>query len=108
MAREAGWEKVQGKQNTIYRWYNLAMAICYPVPVSPVTAQIQKSFGECLRAERKKRELTQAEVAERAGISLNYEGDLERGLKMPSLEAVIRLAKALDLTVAQFMEKGGF
>lgn len=108
MAREFGREKVQGKQNTIYRWYNLAMVICYIVRVSPATAQIQKSFGECLRAERKKRELTQAEVAERAGLSLNYEGDLERGLKMPSLEAVIRLAKALDLTVAQLMERGRF
>ena len=108
MAGKIGRGKIQGKQNTIYRWYNLAAAICYLVCVSPATAQIQKSFGECLRAERKKRELTQAEVAERAGISLNYEGDLERGLKMPSLEAVIRLAKALDLTVAQLMEKGGF
>ena len=108
MVGKSGGGKVQSKQNTIYRWYNLAKVICYIVRVSPATAQIQKTFGECLRAERKKRELTQAEVAERAGLSLNYEGDLERGLKMPSLEAVIRLAKALNLTTAQLMEKGGF
>lgn len=108
MAGKIGGGKVESKQNTIYRWCNLAGTMCYAARVSQSTAQLQKAFGECLRAERQKRNLTQAEVAELAGISLNYEGDLERGKKMPSLEVVIRLAKALDLTATQLLEKGGF
>ncbi len=70
--------------------------------------QLQKSFGEFLREERKKRGLSQAEMAKLAGISTTYEGDLERGENMASLDIILRIAKAFDLTGAQLLEKGGF
>jgi transcriptional regulator with XRE-family HTH domain len=76
--------------------------------VSNKAIQLQKSFGEFLRAERKKRGLSQAHLAQLADISTTYESQLERGEKMASLDIILRLAKALDLTGAKFLEKGGF
>lgn len=36
-------------------------------------------------------------LAEKADLSVNYVGDLERGVKMPSLDAFIRIVEALDV-----------
>ena len=76
--------------------------------MSSKAIQLQKSFGQFLRAERKKRGLSQAELAKLAEISTTYESQLERGENMASLDIILRIAKALDLTGAQFLEKGGF
>ena len=36
-------------------------------------------------------------LAEKADLSVNYVGDLERGVKTPSLDAFIRIVEALDV-----------
>jgi transcriptional regulator with XRE-family HTH domain len=59
---------------------------------------LQRRFGESLRAARKEHGLSQEKVALEAEISLTYFGEVERGEKMPSLDVVLRLAKALGLT----------
>jgi len=53
--------------------------------------------GDQLRAERRRRGETQAEVAGRAGISVQYLSELERGRKDPSSEI---LAAAEGLAVS--------
>jgi transcriptional regulator with XRE-family HTH domain len=53
-------------------------------------------FGARLRELRQKRELRLEDVAETAHMSLTYLSDLERGLKVPSLTTIVRLAVALD------------
>jgi transcriptional regulator with XRE-family HTH domain len=70
-------------------------------------SQLQHIFGECLRGERKRQGLSQQKLADIAKISLTYEGELERGQKMPSLDVIVRLANALKLTAAQLLEKSG-
>ena len=35
-------------------------------------------------------------LAEKADLSVNYVGDLERGVKTPSLDTFIRIVEALD------------
>ena len=56
-------------------------------------------FGECLRRLRLDREWSQEQLAERAGVTLNYVGNLERGEQGPSLHILIRLARALSIDV---------
>jgi transcriptional regulator with XRE-family HTH domain len=65
--------------------------------------KLQKIFGETVRAERQARKLTQEQLAEKAELSLNFIGNLERGEKMPSLETVERLASALGLKGAELL-----
>lgn len=56
-------------------------------------------FGERLRELREKRELSLRSLADLAGMSYTYISDMERGLRVPSLTTIIRLAVALDCQV---------
>lgn len=61
------------------------------------------TLGERLRALRHKARLTQAKLAERADISCVYVNKLERGLAVPSLQVLHRLAKSLNTDVASLL-----
>lgn len=61
------------------------------------------TLGTRLRARRRGAGLTLAEVAERAGLSLPYVSNLERGRGNPTLDALRGLADALDTTVTALL-----
>ncbi len=56
------------------------------------------TIGKNLRTYRKQRNLTQEQLAERAGLSPNYIGILERGEKLPSLETLLTLLNQLNVS----------
>lgn len=56
------------------------------------------TIGKNLRTYRKQRNLTQEQLAERAGFSPNYIGILERGEKLPSLETLLTLLNQLNVS----------
>ena len=56
-------------------------------------------LGLSIRAERKKRGLTQAQLAEAADISISFIGHIERGTRVLSLETLVRLALALHCSL---------
>ena len=60
----------------------------------------QAIFGHCVRTARLKRGLTQAEVAELAGMNLTYLGKIENGEKNVTLDTVKKLATVLDLDLS--------
>lgn len=70
--------------------------------------QLPKRFGDAVRGVRIAAKLTQMTVAERADLTLNYVGEIERGEKLASLETVVRLASALSLSAAELMKKAGY
>lgn len=57
-------------------------------------AELVKQLGERLRKERLAQQLTQAEVAARAGIGINTVSNLEAGRNV-SFENVVRMAMLL-------------
>jgi transcriptional regulator with XRE-family HTH domain len=57
-----------------------------------------KLFGRRLRAVRKAAKLTQEDAAERASLNPKYLGQIERGEKRPSFDALMALAKALQVS----------
>lgn len=65
------------------------------------------TIGQRLRARRVELGLTLAEVAERAGLSLPYISNLERGRGNPTLEALGGLARALDIPLAGLVGEDG-
>ena len=69
-----------------------------PEPVEPLW---RTAAGDVLRAARHRREQTLVQVAARAGISVQYLSEIERGRKEPSSEVLAAVAGALDLTLAQ-------
>lgn len=54
-------------------------------------------FGKSLRRFRTERDWSQEKLAEQAGVTLNYVGNLERGEQGPSLHVLVRLARALEV-----------
>ena len=70
-------------------------------------AKLQRQLGSTVRAERQARQFTQQELAFEAGLSLTYVGEIERGQRMVSIDTLLRVARALDLTASQLLEKAG-
>ncbi len=58
-----------------------------------------KMLGERIRRERITQKITQETLAEKAGISVSFLGQIERGERKPSLETVVNIANSLGITV---------
>jgi transcriptional regulator with XRE-family HTH domain len=55
-------------------------------------------FGQCLRAIRLKRDLSQEELAGRATIDRTYISSCERGKRNVTLDIIYRLSEALEVS----------
>jgi transcriptional regulator with XRE-family HTH domain len=60
---------------------------------------VAELFGVALRRARRERGLSQEALAEATGLSANFVGEMERGLKAPGLGVIVRLARALDVSI---------
>ncbi|TIC81809.1 helix-turn-helix transcriptional regulator [Nocardioides sp. GY 10127] len=79
-----------------------------PLPARPAEAGaparaaeplLREASGRVLRRHRHERGERLAETAERAGVSLPYLSEIERGVKEPSSEVLSAVAGALGLTL---------
>lgn len=57
-----------------------------------------ESVGRNIRRFRLEQHLRQNDLAQRAGLTANYIGMIERGEKLPSLETFVVILNALDLS----------
>ncbi|MDD6879837.1 MAG: helix-turn-helix transcriptional regulator [bacterium] len=68
------------------------------------------SIGKNIRKFRLMKKLRQEDLAEKAGLSTNYIGAVERGEKLPSLETFIVIVNALgvsaDMVLSDVIETG--
>jgi len=67
--------------------------------VQSSSRRIYRVLGEAVRAKRKKARLSQEQLAEKADLTRNYIGDIERAEKKITLETLAKLAKALKCRV---------
>lgn len=63
-------------------------------------AKLAERFGREVRARRKARAMTQAQLGYAAGMSEEWLRRIERGAGAPSFDAIEALAAGLDCTVA--------
>lgn len=61
---------------------------------------IKIKFGERIRKLRNEIGISQEELSFRSGISQTYVGQLERGLKNPSLEIIEKIANGFDVDLS--------
>jgi transcriptional regulator with XRE-family HTH domain len=66
---------------------------------SPEKHSASQSFAANLKALRELRKLTQAELGNRAGMGAASVSHFETGQRAPSLDSLVKLADALDVTV---------
>lgn len=65
----------------------------------------REAVGRELRTERQASERTLADVAEDAGVSIQYLSEVERGLKEPSSEVLSAVAGALGLRLVDLTSR---
>lgn len=73
------------------------------MPARKQTPEIVRALGHTLRAERAKRDWSQEELAARAGLDRTYLSGVERGVRVPNLRSLIRLAAALGMKVSRLL-----
>lgn len=71
---------------------------------SEETKKNLKTFGSRIQELRKKNKLTQSGLAEKIGLSTNFIGMVERGERNTSVDKIFKLAKAFNISLAQFFE----
>ena len=65
---------------------------------------ISNQLGARIRQYRKKMGQTQEVLALNSGMNVSFLGDIERGIKKPSIESLEKLLKALDVTFQDFFD----
>ena len=64
---------------------------------------ILTKFGDKVREERTKQNISQEKLAERAGVHRTYIGMIERGEKNITLENIEKISKALGISLDKLM-----
>ena len=65
---------------------------------------IRKKFGNRVRAQRLKMNLSQEELAHEADSNRTYISDVERGTRNPSIIVVERIAKVLNKSIGDLLD----
>ena len=62
----------------------------------------RKILGDAIRLRRKKARFTQEKLAEKVDLNPKYLGEIERGEKIISIEALLRIARTVKTPIRQF------
>ncbi|WP_102713822.1 helix-turn-helix domain-containing protein [Paenibacillus castaneae] len=66
-------------------------------------SEVAGLIGENIRQLRKKRGLSQEQLALRADINASYMGQVERGEKNPTIDVLSKIATALQMPIEQIV-----
>jgi transcriptional regulator with XRE-family HTH domain len=61
-------------------------------------------FGNLLRNHRRNAGISQEQLAERSGLDRTYISGIERGLRNPTLTALLKIAKGLDISISMLLQ----
>lgn len=67
------------------------------------TSVVHQKIAEKVRKIRKERNISQEELAFKAGLNRAYVGYIERGERKPSVETLAKLAKALKIKMSELL-----
>lgn len=65
--------------------------------------RLASRLGKAVRRLRQARDWSQAELAERADISTDYVGLLERGLRLPALGMLVQLSEIFGVSTDEIL-----
>ncbi len=65
-----------------------------------ITAEI----GNRIRYQRKQRNMSQEQLAEKSNLYPSYIGQLERGIKSPTIDTLYKITKGMDLSLSDFLK----
>ncbi len=62
---------------------------------------VQKLLGQAVKEVRAAMAITQEELSRRTGLHPTYISDIERGARNPSFAVLVRIARGLDVPLAE-------
>ena len=69
-----------------------------------MSEEILKNFGKTIRQLRLEKQISQEEFADMCGMHRSYMSDVELGKRNISLDNINKIAKALNISVAQLFK----
>ncbi len=63
----------------------------------------KEKLGKNIKEARERTDFTQADVAKKVGINVNYYARIERGEKIPSMEVLEAIVKVLKIKAADIL-----
>jgi DNA-binding XRE family transcriptional regulator len=85
------------------RWRTLLFPARVPDVSDPMPRE-RRALALAVRELRARRGLTQEQVADAAGVSRGYLGELEQGRRRASFEGVVRVARGLNVELGELVE----
>ena len=67
-------------------------------------SELKLKFGNKLRKFRRNKDLTQEQLAELLGVSVDFVSKMERGINGASFETLQKLADVLEVRVEEFFQ----
>jgi transcriptional regulator with XRE-family HTH domain len=67
--------------------------------------ELQRKFGEVVKELRLEKNLSQESLAFESGIDRTYIGDIEKGNRNISLQIIVQLSQALQISLSDFFKK---
>lgn len=83
----------------------LLMTVEESFNIRTMQKRIYREIGVRIKSLRQALKLTQAEVAEKAGIDASFYGQLERGTSIPSLRTLFSIADVLRVEPAELLPR---
>ena len=71
-----------------------------------MASKLTSYIGKTIRTLRQNAGLSQEQFADKAGLHRTYVGSLERGERNPSVETLLRVAKALSVPLRSLLPGG--
>lgn len=63
-----------------------------------------KLIGKRIKFLRKRKNLSQEQLAEKSGLSLDYIGKIEVNINRPGIKALLKIANALELHIKELFD----
>ena len=63
-----------------------------------------KLIGKRIKSLRKMKNLSQEQLAEKSGLSLDYIGKIEVNINKPGIKALLKISNALDLHIKELFD----
>jgi len=83
----------------------MIFALSYDVPSDYPQRKTCVEFVKILRKEREQRGLSIYAIAARSGLSQQSVSYIERGMRLPSFETILRIADAVEIDFADVLKR---
>ena len=70
-----------------------------------IKERVLMDIGAKIKEMRQKMKMSRKEFAKAAGISASYLSEIERGLKRPTVDIILKISKAFNLKISELLDE---